>query len=470
MKRRSFVTQAAVAALSATTFGAVQAGTGSGAVRIWNGALTSALAATFADPTISSRAHSMVYEAVYNAWAAHDWIASFTLSGMRRQPYWRFSNTNKVVALSWAAYVVLGDLFPSRQASFDQTLAQVLADTSGSAHASAARDVGLAAAAALLTKRHNDGSNQLGNLAAGAYSDYTGYAPVNGPDTLVDPTRWQPLRIVNLLGQPAVQSFLTPHWGRVKPFALPSGSALRPTLGQAMPTWAEMDELFMLSAGLDDTTKSVVDFWAANPGSITPSGMWSQIAEQVSLRDGNSLDADVKMFFAVGQALLDAGIAVWEAKRYYDSVRPITALRWYFRDVWTTGWGGPGTSGPYSMPGILWMPYQRAIRPSPNFPEYPSGHSGFSAAAATVLAGLRGSDNLALSFVFPAGGVPFDRSVPAQPVTLSFATLSAAADQAGWSRRLGGIHFERGDLHSRALGKQVGSLVLKRCVSLFNGA
>ena len=441
---------------------------GNDAVLQWNAVLTASLAATATDPTVSSRAISMVYEAVYNAWAAYHPYASFTLAGLGRKPVAEFTLGNKVLAISQAARDVLVDLFPTQRPRIDAALLRITAGQPLGPVAAAAVLAGKTTAAALLKFRHADGSNQLGDLVPGAYADYTGYKPVNTPDLLVDPTRWQPLRIVNLQNQLVVQKFLSPHWGKVKSFALPSGSALRPDLGAPAPTAAELAEMVDLSAALTDTTKAIVDYWAANPGSVTPAGMWTQTAQIVSARDGNTLDDDVKMYFALGQAVLDAGIACWDAKRAFDSVRPITAVRYYLRGRTIRSWGGPGL-GAVTMKGENWKPYQRAIRPSPNFPEFPSGHSTFSAASAAVLAGLRGSDKIDLSFVFPARAVPFDPTVPARDVVQTFSTLSAAADAAGFSRRLGGIHFQRGDLAGRAIGRQVGALVLARCQQLFEG-
>ena len=239
-------------------------------------------------------------------------------------------------------------------------------------------------------------------------------------------------------------------------------------MGPLAPTAAELDEVVNLNAALDDTTKATVDFWAANPGSVTPAGMWTQIAEMVAARDGHSLDDDVRMFFALGQAVLDAGIACWDAKRAYDSVRPITAVRHFLRGQRIRAWGGPGR-GTVTILGENWWPYQRYIRPTPPFAEFPSGHSTFSAASATVLAGLRGSDRITLGFTFGAGKVPFDPTVPSRDVSLVYPTLSAAADAAGYSRRLGGIHFKRGDIHGRAIGRRAGQLVLARVKRLFAG-
>lgn len=47
------------------------------------------------------------------------------------------------------------------------------------------------------------------------------------------------------------------------------------------------------------------------------------------------------MFFALTNGLLDAGIAVWECKRVYDSVHPITAIRHLFEGQRVTAWAGP---------------------------------------------------------------------------------------------------------------------------------
>lgn len=91
-----------------------------------------------------------------------------------------------------------------------------------------------------------------------------------------------------------------------------------------------MNELIGYSAALDDSSKALVDFWAGNPGTVSPPGQWMQIAEQVSVNDFNTLDRDVKLFFGAAQAVLDASIAAWAAKRFYDTVRPITAIRYFF--------------------------------------------------------------------------------------------------------------------------------------------
>jgi len=470
LQRRQFVTRAtAIGASFALGGQAIAATTAPSSVVVWCRALTGAIAATRTQATIAARACSMVTEAIYNAWVGYDAVAAFTLPGLLRQPLAERNNTSKSIAICHAAHTVLAELFPTQLAVLDSLLASDTPATNLATGGANAVLVGCSAGSALLAARRHDGANQLGDLASGAYADYTGYAPVNTPDLLADPSRWQPLRLVDASGATVVQKFLTPHWQQVRPFALNSAAMYRPVMGHRLPTLAEMTQLIGFSAALDNSTKTLVEFWAANPGTVSPPGQWMQIAEQVSAYDVATLDRDVKLFFATGQAVLDASIAAWDSKRFYDSVRPISAIRYYFRNQVISAWGGPG-QGTQLMLGQNWRPFQRATNPTPPFPEFVSGHSTFSAAAAFVLAGVRGSDAIALKGTVKAGGVGFETpTTPAQDLTFSWSSLPIAADSAGLSRRLGGIHFEQGDLAGRELGRAVGGQVLARIRALFEG-
>lgn len=438
----------------------------------WNRALTSAIAATRTQATIAARAFSMLHEAIYNAWAVWDMKAYFTLAPMRKRSVTEAWAGVQAIAISRAAYVVLADLFPTQLATFESLRFAERSALDGGLFAglpAVAREIGTLAGTALLQQRHHDGSNQLGDLAPGAYSDTSGYVSVNTPDSIVDISSWQPLRLRDASGATVVQKFLTPHWGQVRPFALSSGSQFRPAIGHRVPTWDEMNQLIEFSAALDDTSKALVHLWAANPGSESPPGQWMQIAEQISAHDHNSLDKDVKLFFATAQGMLDASIAAWDTKRAYDTVRPFTAIPYFYRDQSIVAWAG-FNRGRGTIPGQQWRPYQREITPTPPFPEYVSGHSTFSATGATVIAALRlFGDSVTITGTVAAGGIAFETDTPRQRVTFTWPTLSEAAAAAGLSRRVGGIHFEQGDLHGRALGRKVGNAVLARCQSLFGG-
>lgn len=82
--------------------------------------------------------------------------------------------------------------------------------------------IGNLAARAVLDFRHGNGSNQSGALTPSSvpYADWTGYAPVNTPENIVDAGRWQLLRVSDGQGGTVVQKYIAPHWGLVTPFAL----------------------------------------------------------------------------------------------------------------------------------------------------------------------------------------------------------------------------------------------------------
>jgi hypothetical protein len=108
---------------------------------------------------------------------------------------------------------------------------------------------------------------------------------------------------------------------------------------------------------------------------------------------------------------------------------------------------------------------------TPAFPEFVSGHSTFSAAGAEILRRFTGSDAYGASYTRPAQSALIEPArTPETDVTLSWDTFSDAADQAGLSRRYGGIHFEAGDLAGRAMGRQVASLTWSRVQGHLSGA
>jgi hypothetical protein len=176
------------------------------------------------------------------------------------------------------------------------------------------------------------------------------------------------------------------------------------------------------------------------------------------------------MFLALNGGLLDASIAAWDCKYRFDYARPVSLVRHFKKGVTVTAWRGPYLGvGP--IQGETWHPYI----PTPNFPEYTSGHSTFSAAAAAVLKDFRGSDAFnasatikqGTSFVEPATDT--QPGVPATDQTLSWARFEDAANQAGISRRYGGIHWQFGDLYARDNGKKTGEGAFSLAKKLWEG-
>jgi hypothetical protein len=433
----------------------------------WNDALLQAVRNTRMAPPQVSRALAIMHTSMYTAWAAYDPVAvSPRLGGSLRRPAGEHTLANKEEAVSYAACRALVDIFPeSQHAAFEELLRGLGYDPADtSPDPSTPAGVGNAAAAAVLEFRHHDGANQLGDLNPGAYSDYTGYAPVNEPARVDDPNRWQPLPLPN--GQ--AQRYVTPHWGLVKPFALTSASQFRPDPPALYPSpryRKQARELLRLSAALGDREKVIATYWADGPSTETPPGHWCLFAQFVSRRDGHDLDDDVKLFFALANGLLDASIAVWDCKREFDYVRPVTALRFVYEGRQVRAWAGP-YFGTRRIDGGNWSPYIA----TPPFAEHVSGHSTFSSTCAEILKQFTGSDAFGASATIPAGSSPIEPGlVPANDVTLSWATFSDAADEAGMSRRYGGIHFKGADLQGRELGRKIGAEVWSKALSYFEG-
>jgi hypothetical protein len=432
---------------------------------------------------MTARALAVVHTCIYDAWAAYDDVAVGTRFGPDvRQPEGERTPGHQSKAMSYAAYRALIDLFPSEKPDAEALMIELGYDPADdSLDPETPAGIGNRCAAAVLALRHADGANQLGDLMPGAYADYTGYVAMNPPiavetpSTLAQiphPDRWQPLTFVNLAGQTVTPNFIAPQWGNVIPFALTSTSQFRPVPPAALGTPAfttQCDELVSLSANLTDREKCIAEYWADGPASELPPGHWCLFAQVVSRRDHNTLDQDAKMFFAVANAIFDGGIACWDAKRFYDYARPVTAIRYLYNGQTIHSWGGPGQDNAL-IDGAAWKPYQPTWFPTPPFPEYPSGHSTFSAAAAEVLKRFTGSDAFGFSHVVPAGSLKAEPGIsPHTDVAFTYATFTEAADAAGVSRRLGGIHFRDGDLNARAMGRRVGTQVYQRAESYWLG-
>ena len=280
------------------------------------------------------------------------------------------------------------------------------------------------------------------------------------------PDRWQPLRVPVGQGGSRVQECVVPHWRLVRPFALTTGSALRPARGPRRHYEegyrAQAEAVLRLSAALTDRQKAVAEYWSDGPATETPPGHWCLLARFVSRRDGHDLDQDAVLYIALANALLDAGIAAWDAKWAYDSVRPVTAIRHRYRGRSVAAWGGP-QQGTRAIDGADWHPYQPATFVTPAFPEFVSGHSTFSAAAAEVLKRFTGSDAFGAEVTIRAGSSAIEPGrTPGDDVRLRWETFSAAAAEAGMSRRYGGIHFEEGDMQGQAMGRAAGGAVWAR--------
>ena len=328
-----------------------------GVVLLWNEAALQGVRDSRLGPPMVARALAIVQTSVFDAWAAYDHRSVGTrLGGALRRPPPERTLANINTAISFAAYRAAVDLFPGDRASvFDPLMRRLGLDpANATTDLSSPEGVGNVAAQAVLEYRHHDGANQLGDEPGGnpgvAYADYTGYVPVNDPmdlrpgshfdaATVHDPNRWQPLRYFDATGAVVTQSFVGAQWQHVAPFALTSVAQLRSSTGPARypaPAYdSQARALLDLSAGLTDKQKMIAEYWADGPRSELPPGHWNVLAQFVSRRDHHGahrhgVAADAKLFFGLTNAIFDASICCWDNKLAFDSVRPITAIRYAF--------------------------------------------------------------------------------------------------------------------------------------------
>lgn len=454
---------------------------------VWDsGALQGVRDAKVRAPVVS-RALAIVHTCMYDAWAAYDDRAIGTqLGGALRRPASERTLPNKERAVSYAAYRALVDVLPVDTNSVYIPLMKQLGydPKDNSSDIETPTGIGNVTCAAVLEFRHHDKSNQLGDLAQGPYSDWTHYRPVNSAGTVpastysakpLNPEHWQPLTYTDSTGSMVSQMFSGAQWCFVKPFALSAGDEFRSVVEPGpfkygSPGFQEQaEELVTISAGLTDQQKMIAEYWSDEPDSEQPPGHWMVFAQWISTRDHHTLDDDIKMFFALSNAMFDAGITTWDAKRTYDSVRPVTAIPLLFRGKKIRAWGGPG-KGTVEMDGGQWIPYQLSTFPTPPFPEYVSAHSAYSAAAATVLELSTGSDRFGNAVTLSAGSSKIEPGVtPEKPVTLRWDTFAEAASEAGMSRLYGGIHFRIADLTGQRLGRTVALKSWSKAQTYFNG-
>lgn len=456
-------------------------------VLLWTDATLQAISQSKTGPTAASRAIGMTVTSIYDTWAAYDPDAISTQPEHNVQVSKEdITLANKQTAISHAAYRTLSDLFPAQQDIFDSLMDNLGYDFADAAVIDTSKGIGNNAANQLLAYRHKDGANQLSG-----YSDDSNYTPVNTWETVNNPERWQPISLDN--GE-TVQSFLTPHWNQVTPFALTSADQFLPPSPKSFLdstdnlNSAYVDqvlEVIEYSAELTDTEKVIAEYWADGPETVLPPGHWIRFGEYVSERDQLSFDENVKLFFALGNAVSDAGIAAWDAKVQYDYVRPVTAVQYlsknnllptdhpYVRlnsegETEIFAWGGPNQGAQWIL-GEDWLPYQDIEFVTPPFAEYVSGHSTFSTAGAEILQLFTGSDLFGLCHTELANSSTFEDVTPVQPVELCWDTFTVAADEAGLSRLYGGIHFRDGDVNGRVLGRAVGQEVWLRSQQYING-
>lgn len=380
----------------------------------WMTAMLEAIRLAASVPPVAGRAMAMVSTAMYDAVNSVN-AASTAFLARVSSP----SGASAPAAAVAAAHRVLSYLFPAQRAIFDQQYASSLAQIDPGQ----SRDDGLAVGAQVgeivIALREDDGA-----------IDYADYSPSN------EPGKWRPTA-------PGFAVALLPNWGNVKPFAMSSGSQFRPDAPMDLDSAryaADFEEIKAI--GRADSSTRTADqtqaarFWSDGAGTYTPAGHWNVIAGQIAQQRNLTLFETLKLMAQLNVAMADASVVAWDAKFTYNQWRPITAIREATTD------GNASTS-----PDASWLP----LLVTPPFPDYVSGHSTYSGAAAKILAARFGDDT---TFTTDSYALPGAHR--------TFASFSEAALEASVSRVYGGIHFRSSCEAGLEAGSRLGDYVLAR--------
>lgn len=377
----------------------------------WNRATLEAIRVDRTAPPIATRALAMVHVAIYDAVNAMD---------QAHQPYWVQvtppANTSREAAAATAAHRVLIQLYPDQIEYFDFVLYESLKQVADSQSKIDGIALGEFIAGEVLALRANDG-----------WDRHVEYTPGNNPG------EWRPT-------PPGYLPALLPQWPQVTPWVMNNGSQFRAPAPPALDSTAYANDVNEVKALGDvdslvrtEDQSEIAQFWADNPGTCTPPGHWNVIAANCSEAVGFGLGKNALLFAKLNTTLADAAIVSWDNKYSHDFWRPYHAITLADQD-----------GNPLTEPDPTW----ESFVVTPPFPEYTSGHSTFSGAAARVLAYEFGTDHL--SFADLSEGIP---------VVRYYESFSQAAAEAGRSRIYGGIHYEFSNQWGQQTGRDLADFV-----------
>jgi hypothetical protein len=225
---------------------------------------------------------------------------------------------------------------------------------------------------------------------------------------------------------------MTP-WAMTSPTQFPAPRPPALTSGRYARDYAEVRTYGSLtSTARTSWGTDTAEFWQSD----TPVAIWDRIADGLIAASCRlDLTAAARVLAQANVAMADAVIAIWTAKNGYDTWRPVTAIQ-----------RGDTDGNPRTVADPTWQP----LLTTPPFQEYPAGHPGVSAAAATVLAHDFGNDT---RFTATSANLP--------TVTRAFSGFTAAVAQVVDARVLGGIHFRFAGQSATQVGTRIARWTLE---------
>lgn len=255
-----------------------------------------------------------------------------------------------------------------------------------------------------------------------------------------DPSTWKPTA-------PAYMKAVEPHWLHMRTFVIDSAQQFTPPVipvfstAKGSPFYEMVYEVYQESKALTDEKEAMANFWDCNPfkmnvkghvmfatKKISPGGHWMNITALACQQTKADMVRSLDAYCTVAVTLADAFIICWAEKYKSNVIRPETYINNYIDGDWVP------------------------LLQTPPFPEYTSGHSVVSAAAARMLTGLFGdgfafTDNTEMEFGLTAR---------------SFPSFNAAAAEAAISRMYGGIHYRPAIEYGLTEGTAMADLVWQR--------
>ncbi len=259
-----------------------------------------------------------------------------------------------------------------------------------------------------------------------------------------DESRWQPT-------PPSYMDGIEPHWMKIRSFVIDSSSQFKPvptpefSMLEGSRFHTELMEVYNIREEIaqdeDNSEKmAITKFWDCNPyvsilrghvmfatKKITPGGHWIGITKIACEKSNADFDKSVYAYAKTSIAIADGFISCWAEKYNSNLVRPETLINKYIDESWTS------------------------ILQTPPFPEYTSGHSVISGAAAIALADIFGED-----FSFDD-----DTEVEYGLPVRSFPSFKAASAEAANSRLYGGIHYCAAIEVGLNQGRELGNFVVQ---------
>jgi hypothetical protein len=430
------------------------------------------------DATLVLRVTTMITNAWFDAIAPYHPTAVGVYSRLGRRPADEgITNRHKNISTLYASYRVLNSLLPQHAADWREMLASAGLDPDDAqVNTTTPTGIGNAAGMAVVAARERDGMNQLGDEGRRVhnlqpYADYTGYAPVNTPDKLKDPSRWQPLVVSSGNGIFHVQQFVTPQLRLTRPYSIgnpnryhaPVPQASNPKGPHGLQAYkVQADEVLAASANLTDYQKMVAELFDNKLLSLGFSALFMSQSRNLTF------DEFVHYDFLTNMAAFDAAIILWNEKVRHDAVRPVTAIRHLYGNRPVTAWGGPGKGTRSDLPASQWRSYLGTA----DHPEYPSGSAGFCAAHAQASRRYFGSNDFGWFVPTPAGSSRVEPGLtPQADITLGpWLTWDDFEEECGQSRHWGGVHFLSAIAEARNLVRHVGDTAYEFLQAHISGA